>query len=151
MRVIFLEDVPNVAQAGEIKEIADGYGRNFLLPKKLAILAKAGATKVLEMQHQIKTRHQQQTEAELHELADQVDGKEINIKVRAGAKERLYGSITGADVASELEKAVGVVIDKKKVDLVEPIRQLGSYEVAIKLSKDVTPRVKINVIEEETD
>ena len=150
MKVIFLKDVPNVARAGEIKEVASGYGRNFLLPKKLALLAKSGATRMMEVQRQIIASNQQQTEAELVELVNQLDGKEISLKARAGVKDRLYGSITSADIASELQNTAELVVDKRKIELAEPIRQLGSYEVAIRLAKDIIPKVKVTVVEEET-
>ena len=149
MKVIFLQDVPNVARAGEIKEVADGYGRNFLIPKKLALLATPSATSTVEVQQRITERSQAQTEAEMTELAQQLEGKEITLKAKTGAKDRLFGSITSADIASELQNATGQVVDKKKIELAEPIRQLGSYEVAIKLAKDIAPKIKV-IIEKET-
>lgn len=147
MRVIFLEDVPNVARAGEIKEVANGYGRNFLIPKKLALLANSPVTSQLQIQPKLTT--QDQTEDELVKLANQLEGKEITLKARTGAKDRLYGSITSADIAAELQTIAGVAIDKRKLDLAEPIRQLGSYEVAIRLAKDIVPRIKVTVTAEE--
>ena len=147
MRVIFLEDVPNVARAGEIKEVANGYGRNFLIPKKLALLANSPVTSQLQVQPKLTT--QDQTEDELVKLANQLEGKEITLKARTGAKDRLYGSITSADIAAELQTIAGVAIDKRKLDLAEPIRQLGSYEVAIRLAKDIVPRIKVTVTAEE--
>jgi large subunit ribosomal protein L9 len=146
MRVVFLQDVPNVAKAGEIKEVADGYGRNFLIPKKLALLAKPQAIKQVETGDIMKAR----VNAELTALASQLEGKEVTLKAKAGAKDRLYGSITSADIASELSKASGLDIDKRKVELGEPIRQLGSYEVTIRLAKDILPKIKDTVAEEET-
>ena len=150
MKVIFLEDVPKVAKAGEVKEVASGYGRNFLIPRKLALLVTSGAV-VKEIQSQTKFGNQEQIDAELVELANQLDGKEISLEARVGAKDRLYGSITNADIASELQNTTGLVIDKRKVELPEPIRQLGSYEVAIRLAKDLVPRIKLTVTEEETE
>jgi len=150
MKVIFLQDVPNVAQAGEIKEVANGYGRNFLFPKKLALLASSSASSVIKAQHQIKTSDQTQIETELVELANQLEGREVNLKARVGAKDRLYGSITSADIAGELENTAGLVIDKRKIELVESIRQLGSYEIAVRLAKDIIPKIKVTVTEEET-
>lgn len=147
MRVIFLEDVPNVARAGEIKEVANGYGRNFLIPKKLALLANSPVTSQLQIQPKLTT--QDQTEDELVKLANQLEGKEITLKARTGAKDRLYGSITSADIAAELQTIAGVAIDKRKLDLAEPIRQLGSYEVAIRLAKDIVPWIKVTVTAEE--
>jgi large subunit ribosomal protein L9 len=146
MKVIFLDDVPNVARAGEIKEVADGYGRNFLIPKKLALLATPQAISQAETSDKTKVG----TNAELIELANQLEGKEISLKAKAGAKDRLYGSITSADIASELSNTVGLAIDKRKIELDEPIRQLGSYEVAIRLAKDIVPKIRVTVTEEET-
>ena len=151
MKVIFLEDVSNVARAGEMKEVADGYGRNFLIPKKLALLATPSATSTIEAQQGITERSQAQTEDEMTERAHQLEGKEIILKAKTGAKDRLFGSITSADIASELQNATGQVVDKKKIELAEPIRQLGSYEVAIKLAKDIAPKIKVIVTEKETD
>jgi large subunit ribosomal protein L9 len=145
VKVIFLQDVPNVAKAGEIKEVAAGYGRNFLIPRKLALLADA------QVFSQIKTggKTEVQRNIELSELARQVEGKEVNLKARVGARERLYGSITTADIAAELEQSAGVVIDKRKIALDEPIRKLGSYDVPIRLAKDIVPTIRVNVTEEE--
>ena len=149
MRVIFLEDVPNVARAGEIKEVANGYGRNFLIPKKLALLANSPATSQLEVQRKLTA--QDQTEDELVKLANQLEGREVTLKARVGAKDRLYGSVTSADIAAELQNIAGVAVDKRKVELVEPIRQLGSYEVAIRLARDIVPRIKVTVTAEEKE
>jgi large subunit ribosomal protein L9 len=146
MKVVFLQDVPNVAKAGEVKEVAAGYGRNFLIPRKLAALASPQAIS------QVKTseKAQARTDEELVELAQKLEGKEVSLKAHAGAKERLYGSITSADIAAELEKVTKITVDKRKIELAEPIRQLGSYELTIRLGKDITPKITVNVIEEET-
>ena len=148
MKVIFVQDVPNVAKAGEIKEVANGYGRNFLIPQKLALLAESPASVT---QLKMKVQSQADTQTELIRLAQQLEGKEVILKARAGAKDRLHGSITSADIASELNNSSGLVIDKRKVELAEPIRQLGTYEVAIKLAKDIIPKIKVTVTEKETD
>ena len=150
MKVIFLKDVPKVAKAGEVKEVASGYGRNFLIPRKLALLATSGAV-VKEIQSQTKFGNQEQIDAELVELANQLDGKEISLEARVGAKDRLYGSITNADIASELQSTTGLVVDKRKIELAEALHQLGSYEVVIKLARDIVPKIKVNVVEKETD
>jgi large subunit ribosomal protein L9 len=145
MKVVFLQDVPHVAQAGEVKEVADGYGRNFLIPKKLATLANPQAIKQIETKDSLKS----QIKAELIELARQLEGKEVSFKARAGAKDRLYGSITSADIAAELNNTTGLAIDKRKIELDEPIRQLGIYEIAIRLARDIVPKIKVTVTEEE--
>jgi len=148
MQVIFLEDVPNVANAGEIKEVADGYGRNFLIPRKLALLASSPESVRVEAQREAA---QKKIGEESADLAQQLEDKEVTLKTRVGAKDRLYGSITSADIAAELESATGLAIDKRKIELAEPIHKLGSYEVAIRLGKDVVPKIKVNVIEEEKE
>ncbi len=147
MKVIFLEDVPNVARAGEMKEVANGYGRNFLLPRKLAMLAVPDAINVVGTLLKGKARSQTQTEAELVEIAKHLDEREVILEARTGAKDRLYGSITAADIAVELESITGFAIDKRKIDLAEPIRQLGSYEIPIRLAKDIVPKIRVTVSE----
>ena len=151
MKVVFLKDVPNVARAGEIKEVANGYGRNYLIPKNLALLAKSSAISLTAAQRKIEAQGQVDNMAEIVKLADQLDGIEVTLKARAGAKDRLYGSVTSADIAAELEATTGLVVDKRKMELAEAIRQLGSYEVAIRLAKDVVPKIKVMVTEKETD
>ncbi len=143
MKVIFVQDLPNVAQTGDVKEVAHGYARNFLIPRGLAVVAKPGAASVVP-------GRQSKISRELAELADKLDGLEIGLKARAGAKERLYGAITAADIATELSKTVGVVVDKRKVALDKPIHQLGSYEITVKLAKDIIPKITVIVAEEET-
>ena len=151
MKVIFLEDVPRVARAGEIKEVADGYGRNFLIPQKLALLANSSAVSTMEAREKIRAKEVAKLEMEALELARHLEGKEIFLKAKAGAKDRLYGSITNTDIASEVENSIGLVIDKRKIELEEPIRQLGSYEVVIKLAKDIAPKIKVTVAGEEVE
>jgi large subunit ribosomal protein L9 len=146
MKVIFLQDVPNVAQTGQVKEVADGYARNYLIPRKLAALAQPQAVSQVETRtKKIEVR----LITEIKGLASQIEGKEVSLKAKAGAKDKLYGSITSADIAAELKNATGLEIDKRKIVLEEPIRQLGSYEVTIKLGQDITPKIRVTVTEEE--
>lgn len=149
MKVVFLEDMPNIAKAGDVKEVADGYGRNFLIPKKLAALVRPEITSRLEAQRREKTKKQEKMEAELTRMADQLEGKEITLKAKAGAKERLYGRVTSADIAAAVERTTGITVDKRKIELAEPIRELGSFDVAIRLAKDIIPKIKVTVGEEE--
>ena len=151
MKVIFLQDVPNVASAGEMKEVANGYGRNYLIPQKLAMVADPSAINIMEAQLKARAKVQAQTESELAELARLLEGKEVVIQARVGAKERLYGSVTSADIADELNKTHGLVVDKRKIELAEPIRKLGSYEVVIRLAKDIVAKVTVTVAGEEVE
>lgn len=148
MQVIFLEDVPNVGKAGQIKEVADGYGRNYLIPHKLAAPARPQDIKNVEAQIKTRARQAAKTEAEMKALAGILNGKEITLKARSGVQERLYGSITAADIAAGLDKTLNITIDKRKIELIEPIHQLGSYEVAIKLGKDISATIKVTVVPE---
>ena len=150
MKVVFIEDVPDVAEAGEIREVADGYGRNYLIPRKLAVPADAQATQIVEAQKKRKARIEAETKAEMRELAKQLEGLDITIKAKAGAKDRLYGSITNADIAEELSTSAGLVVDKRKIELETPIHEIGSYEIPIRLTKDIIPNIKLSIIEEAT-
>ena len=148
MKVIFLQDVPGVAKSGESKEVASGYARNYLLPKRIAAPADVQALSVAEAQRRSKARRQADTETELKDLAKELNGKEFTIKARAGAKEHLYGAITNADIAAELTKSAGLVVDRRKIELAAPIRQVGSYEVTIRLARDIVPTIKVTVVGE---
>ena len=148
MKVIFLQDVPNVAQAGQVKEVADGYARNYLIPRKLAALAQPQAVSQIETRTK---KMEVRLTSEMQELAILIEGTEVNLKAKAGAKDKLYGSITSADIAAELQNVTGLEIDKRKIELEEPIRQLGSYEIALKLGKDIAPKIKVTVTEEEAE
>ena len=147
MKVIFLQDVSNVARTGEIKEVANGYGRNFLIPRKLASLVRSESMNTVRAQLEVNAHSQAQTEAELLEMANHLNEREVILEAKTGVKDRLYGSITAADIAAELESITGFTVDKRKIDLAEPIRQLGSYEVAIRLAKDIVPQIRVTVSE----
>lgn len=148
MKVIFLQDVPNVAQAGQVKEVADGYARNYLIPRKLAAMAQPQAVSQIEARTK---KMEVRLTGEMKDLASRLEGKEVSLKAKAGAKDKLYGSITSADIAAELKNVTGIEVDKRKIELEEPIRQLGSYEIAIKLGKDIAPKVRVTVTEEEAE
>ena len=151
MKVIFLQDVPNIAKAGEMKEVANGYGRNFLIPRKLAALAKSDSINAVAVKIAAQARREAKTEAELVEMANQLEGREIFLEAKTGGKERLYGSITTADIAAELEKVTSFAVDKRKIEVEESIRQIGSYEVTIRLTKDLVPKIKVTVTEESAE
>ena len=147
MKVIFLQDVSNIAKAGEIKEVANGYGRNFLIPRKLATLAKSDSLNAVSVKLAARARSEAKTEAELLEMANQLEGKEVVLEAKTGGKARLYGSITSADIAAGLEKVTGFAVDKRKIEVAESIRQIGTYEVSVRLTKDLVPKVKVTVTE----
>ena len=148
MKVLFLKDVTNVARAGEIKEVSDGYATNFLLPKKLAERASADVQNRFESQKKAEAKRAAQQEAEMQALAAKISGRVFTLKAKTGGGEKLYGSITNADIAQEISRVVGEDIDKRKVELTDAIRALGTYEVPVKLYKDITPKAKVKVVGE---
>lgn len=145
MKVVFMEDVPGVAKAGDTKEVSGGYARNFLMPRKLVLPLSGGAASAIESKLNTQARRQAKNETELIRIARELDGREITLKAKVGAKDRLYGSITSADIASELKAATGHTVDKRKIELNKPIHHLGSQEVTIKLGKEIAARVKVTV------
>ena len=148
MKVVLLEDVPGNGKAGEIKEVSKGYAKNFLLPRGLALVATSTVIKQVESKLEREKLEGSIDREKLVELAQQIEGREIRLKARMGAGERLFGSITAANVAEELSRAIGSVIDKRKIDIEKPFRQTGGYEIAVKLASDIKPKITV-VIEEE--
>jgi large subunit ribosomal protein L9 len=149
MKVLFLKDVPNVAHAGEIKEVSDGYARNFLIPLKNAVAATPDVQRQYEARQRAEKKQLAEQDASLRKLAGQLEGKTVPIKAKTGGGTKLYGSITSADIAAGLLKVTGIDIDKRKIEMPDGIRQLGTYEVGIKLGRDVTPKIKVEVSGEE--
>lgn len=150
MKVIFIEDVPNVGRAGEIKTVADGYGRNFLIPKKLAAMASESAISNAKAQTEKRIKERAKTESELRQLGAQIDGKEVVVTAKTGGKEKLYGSVTGEDIAIALMESFDVVVDKRKIEIPESIRQVGTYDVTIHLGTDIDPTIKVTVKQQES-
>lgn len=147
MKVVFLEDVPGVAKESEIKEVSDGYGRNFLLPRKLALVATPANIKVTEEKKRLQARREAKTEAEIAELGRQLGGKELTVRAKVGIDGHLHGAVTTTDIAAALE-GQGINVDKRKIELAEPIHDVGPFEISVRLSKDVIPIIKVIVIAE---
>jgi large subunit ribosomal protein L9 len=150
VKVIFIEDVSGVAKVGQTRVVADGYARNFLFPRRLAVLADSQAAAAINAQLQKKIKQRELEDAEMTELASKIGGLEITLKAKVGESDKLYGSITGADIAEALNKAAGCEIDRRKIDLPEPIKQAGVCDVTIKLAHEISAVIKVNVVSEET-
>ncbi|MHC1578436.1 MAG: 50S ribosomal protein L9 [Dehalococcoidia bacterium] len=150
MKVVLLQDVPGKGKAGEIREVSKGYAKNFLLPRRLALAANPAVIKQVESRLAKEKLEESIDREKLVELAQEIEGREIRLKARIGTGERLFGSVTAADVAEELSSAVGSVVDKKKIDIEKPFRQIGNYEVGVKLASDIKPKITV-VIEEEKE
>jgi large subunit ribosomal protein L9 len=150
MKVVLLEDLPGRGRAGEIREVNKGYAKNFLLPRGLALVATPAVIKQVESRLEKEKLEESMDREKLVELAGKIEGREIHLKARMGAGERLFGSVTAADVAEELSQSIGTVVDKKKIDIEKPFRRAGSYEVVVKLTSDIRPQITL-VIEEEKE
>lgn len=147
MQVLLLKNVPGVGNAGEVKKVADGYARNYLLPHKLAVPATEGAVKQAETIKEAVARREAKTLAEAQELAKLLGQTILTFYAKAGEGDRLFGSITSADIAEKLaEKHIHV--DKRKIELPNPIKALGERKVAIKVHPEVTAEVTV-VVERE--
>jgi large subunit ribosomal protein L9 len=149
LKVIFIEDVSGVARVGQTKVVADGYARNFLFPRRLAVLADSHAAVAINAQLQKKIKQRVLEEAEMTDLARRIGGLEITLKAKVGENDKLYGSITGADIAEALSKAAGCEIDKRKIELPEPIKQAGACDVTVKLAHEISAVINVNVVSEE--
>lgn len=149
MKVVLIKDVGGLGKAGDVKEVADGYARNFLFRRNLALPAIRSSLSAIETQLRKEVRDQKQRAEELAGLAASIEGLSIELKAKVMEEDRLYGSIRDHHIADELKKRTGIDIERTSVELEQPIRQLGSYDVAIRLSKDLTPRIKIVVTPEE--
>jgi len=129
--------------------VAEGYGRNFLLPQGLALLATPSALKAAEIQIQKDREEEAHFTAELGQLAEQLEGFAITFKAKVVEEDRLYGSIRDGDIAGELSQLTGIEIEKRQIELEEPILQLGEHEVTVRLSKDLAPKITVIVTQEE--
>ncbi|HLJ88634.1 MAG TPA: 50S ribosomal protein L9 [Candidatus Angelobacter sp.] len=147
MEVILKEDVVNLGHRGEVVKVAEGYGRNYLLPKKLAIEATRGNKAVIEQMKQAAVRRSAVEKADAEALARQVEAVTLTFLRKAGEKDHLFGSVTSVDIAEGLEKK-GFNIERRKIQLSDPLKSLGSFDVAIKLHRDVTSHIKV-VVEKE--
>ena len=148
MEVILREDVEKLGNRGQVVKVAPGFARNFLLPKKLAVAATESNKKIVEQERQAHLRKEAKFKGEAEDLAKLVNGVTITIAQKAGENDQLFGSVTSKDIADALA-AKNFTIDRRKVQLDEPIRQLGEFKVPVKLHRDVTAEVTVQVVKEE--
>jgi large subunit ribosomal protein L9 len=148
MKVVFIEDISAKEKKGDIKEVSNGYARNYLLPRGLALPATSGALKAAEKISQARERKRVRLHDEYAELAKQIEGKELRFKGKASSKGTLHGSITSADIADRLSSLINVDIDKKKIALKNSLHNIGEYEIDVVFTRDATAKIKV-VIERE--
>jgi len=150
MELILREDVPKLGRRGDVVQVSDGYGRNYLLPKKLAMPANAGNRKVIEQMKAATLRREATEQGEAEQLGKMLATVTVSIARKAGETGTLFGSVTSLDVGEALEKA-GYHIDRRKILLEDPIKQLGEYSVPVRLHRDVTASVTVQVVAEKEE
>jgi large subunit ribosomal protein L9 len=147
MEVILKEDVPKLGHRGDVIKVAEGYGRNYLLPRKLAIEATQANKAVIEQMKQAAVRRSAVEKADSEALSKQLESVSLTFQRKAGEKDHLFGSVTSSDIAEALEQK-GFKIDRRKIQLDEPLKSIGEFEVPIRLHRDVSSKVKV-VVEKE--
>jgi large subunit ribosomal protein L9 len=145
MKVVLLKDVRNMGKRDDILTVSDGYARNFLFPQKLAVEATPGTLKEIERKRAAQDAREAELRAEAQAKAELLKNKVIVLEVKCGDKGRLYGSVTAAEVAEALEKQHGIKADKRKIDIGDPIREVGMREISVWLYSGITTKMKLDV------
>ncbi len=146
MKIILMSDVKSLGTTGTVLEVADGYARNFLLPRGLAAEASKGSLALLEQQRKAKARRDAEAVAMSEALGKQLEGLQVTVPAKAGGNGKLFGAITNANVADAIHAALGVEIDRHKIEVPDNIKSLGSYPVEIRLGKNIVAKTTVKVI-----
>lgn len=146
MKVILLSDVKALGKKGQVVEVAEGYGRNFLLPRKLAGEANKGALTMLQEQSKALAKREAQALAETEELAKLLESKPVAVRAKAGGNGKLFGTVTNADIATAITDAFSIAVDKHKIEVKNTIKALGTYPVEIRLGKNVVAKTTVSVV-----
>lgn len=147
MEVILKEDVAKLGFRGDVVKVAEGYGRNFLLPRKLAIEATHANKAVIEQMKAASLRRSAKEKSQAEELAKQFEGVSVSFERRSGEHDQLFGSVTSGDIADAVEKK-GLHVDRRKIQLHEPLKTIGEFTVPVRLHKDVTAHLKVVIAKE---
>ncbi len=148
MKVMLTKDVENVGQAGDVKEVADGYGRNYLIPRRLAVLAGKGAEAEAKRLRDAAARREAKERDEARDLAELIDDKTVVVRLKVGAEDRVFGAITNDDIASALRLQHQVEVDRRKIELKDPLKQLGEHQVPLRLHRDVTAHINLIITQD---
>ncbi len=148
MKVLLLRDVEHLGKAGEIKDVSGGFGRNYLLPKGFAVLATKSHIKQAEERLAAQRRRAEAARREAEALAAKLSALTLTFTAKVGEQDRLYGSVTNADIAAKLREEVGIEIDRRKIMLEDPIKRTGEYEVPVELASGITATLKVVVVGE---
>jgi large subunit ribosomal protein L9 len=145
MKVLFKQDVVDVARAGQVKEVADGYARNFLIPRGLAVAATSAALKQVAQLRAVAARQASEEEKAALALKEKLEAQPIVVEAKAGQQGRLYGSVTTADVAGAIQRQLGVSVERRDLEIGDHVRQIGSYEATARLHRSVTATITVEV------
>jgi large subunit ribosomal protein L9 len=145
MKVLLVQDVDKLGSAGEVKEVSGGYGRNYLLPKGFAVLASRGQVKQAEDRLAAQRKRNEAARKDAEALAARISGQTLRFTARVGELDRLYGSITSADIAEKIQSQLGIEVDRRKIDLDESIKRIGIYPIKIRLLAGLEPLVNVVV------
>ncbi len=148
MKLILLEDITNVGQIGEIAEVPDGYGRNFLIPQGMAQLATRSVLRSAELRQQLKASEERRDRIEAEGLAHALQGTTLTIGARVGARNRLHGEVTNQDVSDAIMDEVGIEIDRHKIEIERPIRSLGMFMLPVRIAKGLEASITVEILEE---
>ncbi len=149
MKVILMSDVDGLGEAGEVVEVANGYARNYLIPRELAEEATPAAMQSWEEQRKKREAAAERARDEASYMAEKLDGVQLEISARAGESGRLFGSVTAKDIIDALREETGLEVDRRRLDLSEPLRELGEHDVRISLYEDIDASIKVTVVPEE--
>ena len=149
MKLILTRDVPNLGTSGDLINVAEGYGRNYLLPRKLAVAADKGALKGLENRRKMLDMRGEHVLAGAQGVAERLKDATVRITGKAGQGTKLYGSVTSQEIADALEEQQSIKVDKRKIHITDPIKNLGEYDVPVKLHHDVPASIHVEVVGEE--
>ena len=148
MKVVFLQEVEGSGHTGDVKNVADGFARNYLLPRKLAAPATDHNIRVAQARADVEAKHQAKLDADASALVEKLAGHSVTLTVKAGPQGRLYGSVTARDIAEALEGPLGYMLEHRQIELEEPIRQVGVFDVPLRLSRNVRATVQVEVLGE---
>ena len=142
------KDVDRVGQAGDVKDVADGYGRNYLIPRRLAVLAGRGAEAEARRLREATARREAKERDEARELAELIDNKTVVVRLKVGAEDRVFGAITNDDVATALRLQHQVEVDRRRIDIKDPLKQLGEHQVPLRLHREVTAHINLIITQD---
>ncbi|MBN1485824.1 MAG: 50S ribosomal protein L9 [Chloroflexia bacterium] len=149
MKILLLSDVAGIGQAGEVTDVSDGYARNYLIPKGLAEPASAGAIRRIEEAHRVAERRLQREREEAVVLAERLNNLTVKFQVTVGDQDLIFGTITSRDIAEAIQEKTGIEVDRRKIEVGDPIRRPGLYSIPVRLMADLEPRVNVVVDREE--